>query len=112
MRQFAVSLAALLVAAAFVSPAAAAPPDCCCCMPHPVGPDACGPGCYYYNCYGGVYGPNYCLVPACPPFNGMLPAPKPPQQGPQIGGQFPSHPYARSPRDYFMYEDLGRGEAQ
>jgi hypothetical protein len=91
-----------------------------------------------------VYGPNYCLRPCCPPFNGLLPAPAlvapgfpqanpgygmpphapgqgghpgqppygfganpagyPPGQGPINSPLFPTHPYARSPRDFFMID--------
>lgn len=89
----------------------------------PQAPDACGPGYYYVNPCGMAYGPNYCLRPCWCPFNGALPCPcqpcgqcggRPPmaggppaQQGPPpMGPVFPAHPYARSPRDFFMtYED-------
>lgn len=53
-----------------------------------------------------VYGPNYNLRPPFPPFNGMLPPPpwaQPPAAAGALVPEFPSHPYARSPRDYFMY---------
>ncbi len=71
------------------------------------------------NCW---YGPNYCFQGAClppSPFNGMVTVPKeqalqggypgmapglqgygPPPAGP---ASFATHPFARSPRDYFMY---------
>ena len=76
-------------------------------------PDACGPGFYCANPCGTVYGPNYCLRPPFPPFNGMLPPGFPggcgggPNMGPGAAGPtgiaaFPTHPYARGPRDYFM----------
>src|SRR5262249_15367948 len=65
--------------------------------------------------------------PSFPPFQGMVPGP-PPQRGPGAPGAppgapgapglaaagpggpagsptFPTHPYARSPRDFFMYYD-------
>jgi hypothetical protein len=59
-----------------------------------------------------VYGPNYDLRPPFPPFNGLLP-PNPGAAGAGAGAGagnvfttpvFPTHPYARSPRDYFMVE--------
>ncbi len=64
----------------------------------PQAPDACGPGFYATNCCGCLYGPNYCLRPPFPPFNGMLPPPN------NNGPAFPTHPFARGPRDFFMYE--------
>jgi hypothetical protein len=63
-------------------------------------PDACGPGFICTNYYGAPYGPNYNLRPAWPPYNGALP---PPDWG-NNGGAFGNHPYARSPRDYFMLD--------
>jgi hypothetical protein len=74
----------------------------------------CRPGHYGPNYYGLYYGPNYCVYPPFPPYNGMLPGPSnqagaggaglgcgplPGANGPVT---FPTHPYARSPRDYFM----------
>ena len=90
----------------------------------PQAPDACGPGFYSTDACGGVYGPNYCLRPGFPPFNGMLPPGFPGGpggfgrgcSGPGMGGMgpgaggpqgiaaFPTHPYARGPRDYFMLD--------
>ena len=90
-------------------------------------PDACGPG-FYTFCPDGTYlGPNYYLRPPWEPFNGMRPTKPggPPMAGipgqygmpggpklPPLGGPaqlpmvvFPTHPYARSPRDFFMYGD-------
>jgi hypothetical protein len=61
--------------------------------------DACGPGFIYYNYNGAPYGPNYSIRPPWPPFNGMLP---PSDWG--NNGAFGNHPYARSPRDYFMLD--------
>ncbi len=107
MRLLLISLAALAAAAVFVSPASAIAPNYPCpeCIRYAApAPDACGPGWYNTNCCGAVYGPNYCVVPPFMPWNGALPTP---QRG---GPAYPSHPYARSPRDYFMLEDLGRGE--
>jgi hypothetical protein len=93
----------------------------------PQNPDACGPGFYWTSPCGLTYGPAYCLRPPYPPFQGMVPGP-PPQRAPGAppvrmpnglcypGGyapgnpescppMFPTHPYARSPRDFFMYYD-------
>jgi hypothetical protein len=76
-------------------------------------PDACGPGFYRPNASGLWYGPNYWLQPGFGPFNG----PAGPPQGFPGGGAFgqpdgmpggipafPTHPFARAPRDYFMLE--------
>jgi hypothetical protein len=95
-------LAALLLACAAVPTVKANPwfPSC-----YPQAPDACGQGYYCTGPCGMVYGPNYCVRPPYPPFNGFLPPP-----GHNGNGQgmintpvFPTHPYARSPRDYFMH---------
>lgn len=89
------------------------------CRPYPQNPDGCGPGYYYYDCYGTQYGPTYHVVPPWQPFNGVLPVPRPvpgPNGKPMIPGfqaqggppqqpTFPSHPYMRSPRDYFMWNE-------
>lgn len=97
--------------------------------PYPIAPSAYGPGFYsqpYPPC-GMVYGPNYYLRPPFMPFNGILPGPqgqaimscwngqlpRPPQgpqgpQGPQAGTPnmpFPHHPFARGPRDFFMWNE-------
>jgi hypothetical protein len=61
-------------------------------------PDALGPGYMCYNYCGCPYGPNYCLRPPWPPFQGMILPPNP------NGPQFPTHPYARGPRDFFMQD--------
>ena len=93
-------------------------------------PSPCNMCGFYVACPDGAYiGPNYWLRPPGLPFNGMLPGPtgqtieggRPmpmpmpgmamPQYGFQQppGGQrptaFPSHPYARSPRDFFMWRE-------
>jgi hypothetical protein len=78
-------------------------------MPCPprMAPDACGPGYYVVSPCGQPYGPNYYLRPGGLPFNGILPAPpwaNNNNQGPGPG--FTTHPYARSPRDYFMISDV------
>src|SRR5690348_3342698 len=97
-------LGVLLLAGAAV-PAVHAQPCGWCSFP---APDACGPGYYCQGPCGAVYGPNYCLRPPFPPFQGFLP---PAQHcGPSAGGPlaspvFPTHPYARGPRDYFMLEE-------
>ena len=95
--------------------------------PIPQAPDARGCGYYEPNYYGQWYGPNYCVYPPFPPFQGMVPAPPRPGGAPGtvsvLGGNpapamypmpgmpgsgfngiaaFPTHPWARSPRDFFM----------
>ena len=80
----------------------------------PTAPDMMGPGFYYTNCYGVTYGPNYCVTPPFAPCNGPLPAFCPlPGYGSGLGNQnnkaypgmsFPTHPYVRSSRDYFMVD--------
>jgi hypothetical protein len=69
----------------------------------PQAPDACGPGFYAPNIYGAYYGPNYYLRPPYSPFNGVAaPSGWP---GARTGSPvFPTHPYARSPRDFFMVD--------
>ena len=57
---------------------------------------------------GMVYGPNYQVRPPYPPFNGLLPnppwyTPPAPAAAGVITPEFPSHPFCRSPRDFFMY---------
>jgi hypothetical protein len=104
-----------LLGAALAASAASAQ---CYYPPIPQAPDACGPGFYSTNACGQVFGPGYCLRPCFPPFQGMIvgPPPKPAGPGGPMGGPcagpgvlnspvFPTHPYARSPRDYFMYYD-------
>lgn len=74
----------------------------------PKAPDMTGPGFYYTNCYGVTYGPNYCVTPPFPPCNGPLPPfsaggmCQKPKGFP--GMSFPTHPYVRSSRDYFMVD--------
>ncbi|MCS6852693.1 MAG: hypothetical protein NZ700_16170 [Gemmataceae bacterium] len=69
--------------------------------PRPPAPDVCsGLGHYWTHPLGQTYGPSYNLVPPWPPFNGLLPIPKP-CCGPM---GFPTHPFARGPRDFFMME--------
>jgi hypothetical protein len=68
----------------------------------PHAPDACGPGFYNTNAQGAVYGPNYWLLPPWMPYNGERPS-----AGPKgmPSPQFPTHRFARSPRDFFMLMD-------
>jgi hypothetical protein len=85
----------------------------------PPAPDACGPGTYCMNpCTGGVYGPCYWLRPPWPPEvlcpsrggPGCPPGGQGAGPGGMMGGPggpggiaaFPTHPFARSPRDFFM----------
>jgi hypothetical protein len=98
-------LGALLFVAVTVPPAKANPPYYPCYRPQ--APDACGPGFYCTNPYGAVYGPNYYVRPPFEPFNGFRPSPSSLQQQQQQGGDcsFPVHPFARSPRDFFMQMD-------
>ena len=63
-------------------------------------PDMCGPGFCIPNCYGGYYYPSYNVTPPFPPFQGVLPIPA----GAAGHARFPSHPYVRSPRDFFMVD--------
>jgi hypothetical protein len=97
----------LLLAVGLLAPAASAQ---CCYIPPPPAPDMLGPGFVWTSPYGITYGPNYYVRPPFPPFQGMIPAPpKPPPGSPQMGMQggslgFPSHLYARSPRDFFMID--------
>jgi hypothetical protein len=109
MKGLGLSQAALL-ALALGAGLSQAQPNCGCYYPPiPQAPDACGPGFYWTNNCGMVYGPAYCLRPPYPPFQGMVLPPKPPcgpgGGGPGAGALFGTHPYARSPRDFFMYYD-------
>jgi hypothetical protein len=96
-------LAVLLAVGVLASFAAAQYPYC----PGPTipqAPDACGPGFYLPNSCGTMWGPIHCVQPPWPPFNGPMPVP------PCVCGggptlAFPSHAFARSPRDYFMIGD-------
>ncbi len=110
MRATAMLLAAavllLIGTSAHAQPAFLRPPGVCI-PPNPVfyGPGACPNACY---------GPTYCFQGAClppRPFNGVLPFATPAMPGyappgyPGVAGPigFPTHPFARSPRDFFMY---------
>lgn len=74
----------------------------------PKAPDMTGPGFYYTNSCGVTYGPNYCVTPPFAPCNGPLPpfASGAMNQKPKgyPGMSFPTHPYVRSSRDYFMVD--------
>ena len=93
-------LGALVVALAVSGSARADHPYFFGCGNRPHAPDALGPGYTCYNYCGAPYGPNYCVRPPWPPFQGMLPLP----DGNGGGGQFMTHPFARGPRDFFMLD--------
>jgi hypothetical protein len=112
MKAYMLCLGAVLTAALAASDLGAGP--------YPYGPmmapGACGKGLYYPNSQGGWNGPCYWLQPGFRPFNGPVP-PGGVGGGPEcFGGKrggnetipsipiFPTHPFARSPRDYFMVE--------
>jgi hypothetical protein len=97
MKATACWLGALLSATLLVSTASAQAPSCY--LPIPRAPDACGRGSYCVNACGQVYGPNYNVYPPFPPFQGMVFAPSCPAGNSPL---FPTWPFARSPRDYFM----------
>lgn len=68
--------------------------------PARVAPDMCGPGWWGVNQCGAPYGPNHCVYPPFPPYNG---------ERPSMGGgggspAFMTHPFARGPRDFFMLD--------
>jgi hypothetical protein len=88
-------LAAVLITMAVGSLAQADPYYYYPCRPQ--APDVCsGMGYYCTNYCGAVYGPNYCVYPPFPPFNGFRP-------NLDSGcAKFPSHPFAHGPRDFFM----------
>ncbi len=76
-------------------------------------PDCCGPAYYAPNWYGLYYGPNYHLNPGYGPYNGPVDQARFNRTGGFGPGgpggfgvapplSFPTHPYARSPRDFFM----------
>jgi hypothetical protein len=77
-------------------------PGCCPYPPPriaPRAPDFCGQGCYSPNGYGGMTGSVY---PPFPPVGGVPPT----GMGGGKGGApaFTTHPFARSPRDFFMLD--------
>ena len=72
------------------------------------GPINCSPGFYVINPQRWPYvGPYYPCQPPMP-FNGMLP--KPDWMGQGGGAGWPTHPYARGPRDYFMVREMTERE--
>jgi hypothetical protein len=107
MRSTIIALGALLVAGLAVSTARAGFPFGCATCGRPATPV------YYNGCYyGGYYTnpgyyPSYYFYPPGQPFNGFRPPLGP--QGAQAGcGDqmgFPVHPFVRSPRDFFMWQD-------
>ncbi len=84
-------------------PPSPCPPQC---------PDCFGPPFYCRNVYGAYYGPNYFTNPGYLPYNGAVVVPQgcggagAGGFGPmQLGSpSFPTWPYARSPRDFFMVD--------
>lgn len=103
------SIAAILLAAASASPAAAQyawypHKGAMCCGPY------CQPAWSGYATYGPARWGMYSPVPPFAPYNGERPCLQgcgPGGAGPQgpmgpLG--FPTHPYARSPRDFFMMD--------
>jgi hypothetical protein len=111
MKAMFVSFGALLVATLTVSTAGAQNFGRCA----PQAPDCCGAGYYAPNWFGQYYGPNYNLYPGYGPYNGPVDYPRFTRQpngqfsagGPAVAPplSFPTHPYARSPRDFFMVDD-------
>jgi hypothetical protein len=71
---------------------------------YPTAPDMCGP---YFYCTNGCtwYGPSYNVYPPFPPVGGIMPGGG--QGAGQMCGQI-YHPWARSPRDYFMWTEAQR----
>ena len=94
-----------LVAIAIAVPAASAqygypPQGCYYGQPsYPTAPDMCGS---YFYCTNGAtwYGPSYNVTPPFPPYSGILPGTMPNQMQGQAW-----HPWARGPRDYFMWTE-------
>jgi hypothetical protein len=77
------------------------------------GPAVTGANCYGSGYYavapnGVVYGPNYWFRPPGEPFNGSTcdaaPAPSTRGRG-RRAPTYPSHPYVRGPRDFFMWRE-------
>jgi hypothetical protein len=98
MKKATLLAAGVLLGSLFAAGSAKA--QCFGCQSAPQAANAFSPSFYCQNCSGQWYGPNNNMYPPpFPPFNGMVYAPTPPPQA-----RFPSHPFARGPRDYFMYE--------
>jgi len=68
------------------------------------GPTMSGPACFGGNYGGQVYGPYYSINPPWAPWNGFRPCLNDQGQGQSGNGVagFNMHPFAHSPRDYFM----------
>ncbi len=93
-------LAALVLAAAVASTSHAGQPNYY--NPFPgYAPDMCAPGFICTNSCG-WYGQYWYVRPAGEPFNGFRPDLSAQQNAGPMG--FPVHPFARSPRDYFMMD--------
>ena len=80
----------------------------------PQAPDCCGPGYYAPNWFGLYYGPNYYLNPGYGPYSGPVDYPRftvQPNGKFGLGGavapplSFPTNPYMRGPRDFFMVDE-------
>ena len=99
--------ATILTLAVVVVLAAASQARAQCPLPYPCPsvPQAPQPGPIYPYPPGTMtqwYGPYYNYYPPFAPFQGMVVVPARPNCG--AGGAFPSHQWARSPRDFFMWE--------
>jgi hypothetical protein len=79
------------------------------------------PGPYCNGPWGCPYGAGYGARPPFPPVNGVPPPPFGPMGGGYGGyggyggpippmAAFPTHPYARGPRDYFMWTEAQQEE--
>jgi hypothetical protein len=98
--------------------------------PYRQAPDMSGPGFYVVDDCGCVWGPVHCVYPPFPPFQGVVPCPPGKalqaaqgaggaggagaHAGQQLTGIYPTHPYVRGPRDFFMWNEVmednrGRG---
>jgi hypothetical protein len=103
MRSLLAGLLGIIAFAALTSTALAVPPGYPegCYVWKPQAPDmyTCNGCCCAPPSYGMVCAPGCCVYPCFPPFQGVLPI---------LDNRVPNHPYARSPRDFFMYEDRGR----
>lgn len=80
----------------YAQPQATCPPPC-----YAQAPDTCNYGYYAPNCAGTMYGPNYYVKPCFAPYQG--PANGSPASR-FVEPRLYTHPYARSPRDYWMLD--------
>ena len=104
MRATVCCLGALLVALALSGAAQAQQP-----FPNGYGnymqaPAASGPGYSYYNGWGAPYGSAYWPHPPWPPVGTVPPDFSSQQNQQNAPPMFPTHYYARSPRDFFMLD--------